>query len=85
MDTIVSESTVGPADTTPATFTKWLIGEGPDMAGTVGGAVGDGTYRGKVLEMNPARRPPSKPDTASTVRTTSSPRSSTSSRPVQVP
>lgn len=53
MDTIVSESTVGPADTTPATFTKWLIGEGPDMAGTVGGAVGDGTYRGRVLDMNP--------------------------------
>src|SRR6476620_8680510 len=34
-----------------ATFTKWLIGEGPDMAGTVGGAVGDGTYTGRVLEM----------------------------------
>jgi hypothetical protein len=53
MDTIVSESTVSPADTSRATFTKWLIGEGPEMAGTVGGAVGDGTYSGKVLDMNP--------------------------------
>jgi hypothetical protein len=36
-----------------ATFTKWLIGQGPEMAGTVGGAVGDGTYSGKVLDMDP--------------------------------
>ena len=34
-----------------ATFTKWLVGEGPDMAGVVGGAVGEGTYAGKVLDM----------------------------------
>ena len=34
-----------------ATFTKWMVGEGPGMAGVVGGAVGEGTYAGKVLEM----------------------------------
>ena len=52
MDTIV-KPTLSPADTGVATFTKWLIGEGPEMAGTVGGAVGDGTFKGKVLDMNP--------------------------------
>ena len=31
-----------------ATFTKWLVGEGPEM---VGGEVGDGAYAGKVLDM----------------------------------
>lgn len=36
-----------------ATFTKWMIGEGPDMAGVVGGAVGEGTYAGKVLDFTP--------------------------------
>ena len=36
-----------------ATFTKWMIGEGPGMAGVVGGAVGEGTYAGKVLDFNP--------------------------------
>ena len=36
-----------------ATFTKWLVGEGPEMAGVVGGAVGEGTYAGKVLSMDP--------------------------------
>jgi hypothetical protein len=36
-----------------ATFTKWMVGEGPDMAGVVGGAVGDGSYVGKVLDFNP--------------------------------
>jgi hypothetical protein len=51
MDTIVSEPTISPASMDAATFTKWLIGEGPDMAGTVGGAVGDGTYTGRVLDM----------------------------------
>jgi hypothetical protein len=34
-----------------ATFTKWMVGEGPGMAGEVGGAVGDGTYAGKVLDF----------------------------------
>jgi hypothetical protein len=36
-----------------ATFTKWLVGEGPEMAGVVGGAAGEGTYAGKVLDMSP--------------------------------
>jgi len=31
-----------------ATFTKWMVGEGPGMAGVVGGAVGEGVYEGKV-------------------------------------
>ena len=34
-----------------ATFTKWMVGEGPGMAGVVGGAVGEGTYVGKVLDF----------------------------------
>ena len=38
------------AQTEVATFTKWLVGEGPAMAGVVGGAVGEGTYAGKILE-----------------------------------
>jgi hypothetical protein len=33
------------------TFTKWLVGEGPEMLGIAGGAVGDGRYAGRVLEM----------------------------------
>jgi hypothetical protein len=36
-----------------ATFTKWLVGEGPEMAGIAGGAVGEGAYSGRVLEMMP--------------------------------
>ena len=36
-----------------ATFTKWLVGHGPEMAGDVGGDGGDGAYAGKVLEMTP--------------------------------
>lgn len=36
-----------------STFTKWMVGEGPGMAGVVGGAVGDGAYAGKVLDFNP--------------------------------
>lgn len=36
-----------------ATFTKWMIGEGPGMAGVVGGAVGEGAYAGKVLDFKP--------------------------------
>ena len=38
-----------------ATFTKWLVGEGPEMAGVVGGESGDGSYAGKVLDMVPGR------------------------------
>jgi hypothetical protein len=37
--------------TSRTTFTKWLVGEGPEMRGVAGGAVGDGTYSGRVLEM----------------------------------
>ena len=36
---------------TSATFTKWLVGEGPEMVGIAGGVVGDGTYTGRVLDM----------------------------------
>ena len=36
-----------------ATFTKWMVGEGPMMAGVVGGAAGEGEYVGKVLEYAP--------------------------------
>jgi len=38
---------------TVATFTKWMIGEGPAMAGIVDGAVGEGTYTGQVLDYQP--------------------------------
>jgi hypothetical protein len=34
-----------------ATFTKWMVGEGPSMAGVVGGAVGEGAYVGQVLDL----------------------------------
>jgi hypothetical protein len=37
-----------------ATFTKWLVGEGPEMVGVAGGVVGDdGAYAGRVLELVP--------------------------------
>jgi hypothetical protein len=37
-----------------STFTKWLVGEGPEMVGVAGGAVGDGgVYSGRVLELEP--------------------------------
>ena len=36
-----------------ATFTKWMVGEGPMMAGVVGGAAGEGSYVGKVLDYAP--------------------------------
>ena len=36
-----------------ATFTKWMVGEGPGMAGVAGGVVGDGVYSGRVLELEP--------------------------------
>ena len=35
-----------------ATFTKWMVGEGPGMAGVVGGAAGNGVYAGRVLDMH---------------------------------
>jgi hypothetical protein len=53
MDTIVSEPVTGPISTAAATFTKWMVGEGPEMAGTVGGAAGQGAFNGRVLDMNP--------------------------------
>ena len=34
-----------------STFTKWMVGDGPEMAGVVGGAVGEGVYAGKVLDF----------------------------------
>lgn len=40
-------------DSTNATFTKWMVGDGPEMAGVVGGAVGEGVYAGKVLDFSP--------------------------------
>lgn len=36
-----------------ATFTKWMVGEGPEMAGVVGGVVGAGAYQGRVLDHAP--------------------------------
>lgn len=33
-----------------ATFTKWMVGDGPAIAGTVGGSVGEGSYSGQVLD-----------------------------------
>lgn len=39
--------------TATSTFTKWMVGEGPGMAGVVGGATGEGAYAGKVLEYVP--------------------------------
>jgi hypothetical protein len=44
MDTIKIET---------STFTKWLVGEGPGMAGVVGGAAGEGEYVGKILDYVP--------------------------------
>jgi hypothetical protein len=40
-------------DSNGATFTKWLVGEGPEMVGVSGGVVGDGAFSGRVLEMLP--------------------------------
>jgi hypothetical protein len=53
MDAIATERTMSPVDSDTATFTKWLVGEGPAMAGVVGGAAGEGAYAGKVLDFNP--------------------------------
>jgi len=36
-----------------ATFTKWMVGEGPEMVGVAGGVVGDGVFSGRVLEFEP--------------------------------
>lgn len=52
MDAVISATTSSEAGTEAATFTKWMVGEGPEMAGDVGGAVGEGSFAGKVLDMN---------------------------------
>jgi hypothetical protein len=52
MSAIVSETTTSGMATGTATFTKWLVGEGPEMAGTVGGAAGAGAFAGRVLDMH---------------------------------
>jgi hypothetical protein len=44
---------MGGSEMATATFTKWMVGEGPGMAGVVGGAVGEGVYEGKVLDYVP--------------------------------
>lgn len=64
MDTVRDATTMSPVDSETAlavgsrdllvgsaTFTKWMVGEGPGMAGVVGGAVGEGAYAGKVLDF----------------------------------
>ena len=53
METAVRQVATGSNETGPATFTKWMVGEGPGMAGVVGGAVGEGAYAGRVLDYNP--------------------------------
>jgi len=51
LDREISEGAVPGAEV--ATFTKWMVGEGPEMAGVVGGFVGEGTYAGRVLHYQP--------------------------------
>jgi hypothetical protein len=51
MGAMVSEANTSGTATGAATFTKWMVGEGPEMAGLVGGAVGQGVFAGKVLDM----------------------------------
>jgi hypothetical protein len=51
MGTSVSEVTTSETVTAAASFTKWMVGEGPVMAGIAGGVVGEGTFAGRVLEM----------------------------------
>jgi hypothetical protein len=54
MDTLIDPvASTSERSTTEATFTKWMVGEGPDMTGVVGGAVGQGIYRGRVLDYTP--------------------------------
>jgi hypothetical protein len=53
MDAVINETAKRSADIETATFTKWMVGEGPLMAGVVGGAAGEGAYAGKVLDMEP--------------------------------
>jgi hypothetical protein len=53
MDAVVSAKPTGSVDSDTATFTKWLVGEGPAMAGVVGGGAGEGTFAGTVVDMKP--------------------------------
>ena len=68
-----------------ATFTKWLVGQGPEMAGVVGGDGGDGAYAGKVLEMTPGTTTVIWPSITSKARSGRSARWSKSSRLVSMP
>jgi hypothetical protein len=52
MDAVVNAAQMSSVDSSTATFTKWLVGEGPTMAGVVGGAAGEGAYAGKVLDLD---------------------------------
>lgn len=52
MEAVAREATATQTAAEVATFTKWLVGEGPEMAGIVGGSVGEGRYEGRVLAMN---------------------------------
>jgi hypothetical protein len=54
MDAVISETTSSQG-TEAATFTKWMVGEGPGMAGIVGEAAGAGAFEGRVLDMNVGR------------------------------
>ena len=53
MGAVVGEHSISPVESGTATFTKWMVGEGPEMAGVVGGAAGEGAYVGKVLDFKP--------------------------------
>ena len=53
MGAVVNDTARSQVGSDTATFTKWMVGEGPEMAGVVGGAVGEGTYAGKVLDLQP--------------------------------
>jgi hypothetical protein len=48
----MSKSPVGVVET--STFTKWVTMY-PNMAGVVGGAVGDGSYAGEILKYTPGQ------------------------------
>jgi hypothetical protein len=53
MDTAVKPAATSSVQSDAATFTKWMVGEGPSMAGVVGGAAGEGAYAGRVLDYKP--------------------------------
>ena len=49
----IGERTTTAVESEAATFTKWMVGDGPAMAGVVGSAAGEGDFVGKVLDFNP--------------------------------